>query len=599
MLTTLDIAVVVGWLALSVGMGVLLTKTASQSFESFFGAKRSLPWWVVGTSMVATTFAADTPLAVSGWVASDGIAKNWVWWTFGLTGMFGVFFFAPMWRRSGVWTDAELVELRYGPGPGTWLRRFKALWFGVFFNALVIAWVVKAMITLTEIMAPAEQTGIAPLLIVGSLFAITVIYTAASGLWGVVVTDLIQFVVAMVASVSLAVIAWVYVGGLSGLQTGFSAHELDWNATVTLLPADGAFDGPLAGFVVLISMIWWSSHNVDGGGYLAQRLFAAKDESHARFAYLWFTVAHMVLRPWPWIVVGLVGMAMFGVPDNPESLYPMVMAELLPAGMLGLMVASFLAAFMSTIDTQLNWGASLVTNDLWLPMARSRGWDLREVTASRLSILGVAILGALTSFALTSIGDAWLLAMSVTAGLGAVYIARWLWWRTNAWSEITAMIVATAGTLAFEALHRAHPGIEPEHGWQALAAIPAAWFKFPFSAAAIVVIGLPIWVLVTLMTKPVAPNVLRIFADRVRPGGPGWPTHLRHPGSLTGAHVLGMISGVICVYAALLGIGWWILGRTPAASGATIVVVLSVVGCIICFRRIMQRERTLGDEHAG
>lgn len=586
----LDIAVVIVWLVLSLGLGVWLSRRASVSFESFFAADRSLPWWVVGTSMVATTFASDTPLAVSGWVASEGIARNWVWWTFGLTGMAAVFLFAPLWRRSEVLTDAELVELRYGPGPGTWLRRFKAVWFGVFFNALVIAWVVKAMVTLTTTLLHIPADDWRAVAIVAGLFVLTVVYTVASGLWGVVVTDLLQFVVAMGASITLAVLAWVHVGGLRGLKAGFAHHDLDWEATTALVPTDLAWDGPLAALVVLLALVWWSAHNIDGGGYLAQRLFAAKDERHATLAYLWFTVAHLVLRPWPWIVVGLVGLAMYGAIDQPETLYPRVMGALLPAGALGLMVASFLAAFMSTVDTQLNWGASLVVNDLWLPLTRDRAVPLGEVGASRVAIVVVAMLGAITSFVLPSIGEAWLLAFSVTAGLGSVYVARWLWWRTNAWSEVSAMIVATVLTFALEALRPVHAELSATDGWVLLQAIPAGWLSFPFSAGLIVLVGLPIWLTVTLLTPPPTPETLQAFSARVRPGGPGWPVHLRGPGGPGLRSAVGIASGAVAIYGTLLGTGWLLLGQVAWGLPSLGLALIGAVGCGLAVRGALARD---------
>jgi len=594
MLTSLDIAVVLAWLVLSLVLGAWMARRASGSMESFFAADRSLPWWVVGTSMVATTFAADTPLTVSGWVASDGIARNWVWWTFGLTGMTAVFLFAPLWRRSEVLTDAELVELRYGPGAGAWLRRFKAVWFGVFFNALVIAWVVRAMVKLTTtLLGVSESTPVldvpgAPSIgvaLVAGLFVLTVLYTVASGLWGVVVTDLLQFAVAMVASVVLAVLAWNHVGGLNGLQAGFAARDLDWAATTALVPADLGVDGALAALIVLLSLVWWSAHNIDGGGYLAQRLFAANDERHATLAYLWFTVAHLVLRPWPWIVVGLAGMVMFGTGGDAETLYPRVMGALLPSGALGLMVASFLAAFMSTLDTQLNWGASLVVNDLYKPLAERRGGPEREVLASRVAVVVLGAVGAAASFLVTDIGTAWLLAFSVTAGLGAVYVARWLWWRTNAWSEITAMIVATVLTPTFSTLHAWHPDVAEAGGLQALAAVPAPWLAYPFSAGAIVVVSVPTWLAVTLLTPAPSEQTLRTFAERVRPGGPGWPAHLRHPGGPDLRNLGGIAAGATAIYGTLLGTGWFLLGHPLWAGGAGVLAVLGGIGCALAVRR--------------
>ncbi|TVQ91426.1 MAG: sodium:proline symporter [Deltaproteobacteria bacterium] len=576
MLAPLDIAVILAWLGLSVAAGLWFARRASGSAEDFFAAGRSLPWWVVGTSMVATTFAADTPLAVSGWVATHGIAENWVWWTFGLTGMVSVFLFAPLWRRSGVLTDAELVELRYGPGTGRWLRSFKAIWFGVFYNGVVLAWVIKAMVkigaTLLGVNAETPARELWPALavlgdlslatiLVGAMFVFTVIYTAASGLWGVVVTDLMQFVLAIGTSVVLALVAWQAVGGLPGLQEGFSEHGFDWSSTVALIPTEGGFDGAAAGLAVLLGLLWWSGTNSDGSGYLAQRLFAAKDERHAVWAYLWFTIAHLVLRPWPWILVGLAGMAMLGPVEDAETYYPRMMIALLPAGALGLMVASFLAAFMSTVDTHLNWGASLIVNDVWHPLARRWEWPAHEVRASRISVVLLAGVGAVASFAIADIGTAWKLALSVTAGIGAVYMARWLWWRINAWSEISTMASAAVLTLVFSVLAARHPDLVEGGAWPWLDAVPAGWLSFPFSAGLTVLFSVPLALIVTLLTPPVDPATLATFAARVRPGGPGWPAHLRGP-SLPVLRLLAAISSaVVCIYGALLGTGWVLLGE--------------------------------------
>lgn len=626
MLAPLDIAVIVAWLAVSLTAGLLVARRASGSAEDFFAAGRSLPWWVVGTSMVATTFAADTPLAVSGWVAGDGIAANWIWWTFGLTGTAAVFLFAPLWRRSGVLTDAELVELRYGPGAGRWLRRFKAGWFGLFWNGLVVAWVVKGMVKVATVVLglPPEATldalvpGLGPFgalpataVIVAGLFALTVGYTVASGLWGVVVTDLLQFVVAIAASFTLGVLAWFAVGGLEGLQEGFAAADLDWDTTTALLPADGAPDGATAALVVFLGLLWWSGTNVDGGGYLAQRLFAAKDERHATLAYLWFTVAHLVLRPWPWIIVGLAGMVIIGVPDDAETIYPQMMTQLLPAGALGLMVASFLAAFMSTIDTQLNWGASLVVHDLWRPLAERLDVPVHEVTASRLAVVLLGLIGAVASFLLTDIGTAWKLAISVTAGLGSVYVARWLWWRTSAWSEIAAMVTAAAMTLVFSLLQPRHPETvqaameaaavagnvyDGPAALPLLAALPAGWLAFPFSAGATVLISVPIWLTVTLLTPPPPREALEHFARVVRPGGPGWPVDLRGPGGPSLRVFGGIVAGSAAIYGALLGTGWLLLGHPVWGLVALGIAIVGAIGCALAVRLEGQAAQTRNSE---
>ncbi len=592
MLSGLDIAVIVGWLTISLLAGLWFARRASSSSEDFFAAGRTLPWWVVGTSMVATTFAADTPLAVSGWVASKGIAENWIWWTFGLTGIVAVFLFAPLWRRSGVLTDAELVELRYGPGAGRWLRRFKAIWFGVFWNALILAWVMKAMVKITSTLlgvsadAPISEvlSGLGPLgalpvgtAVVVALFVLTVGYTAASGLWGVVATDVLQFALAMIASFGLGIAAWVQVGGLEGMKRGFETHGFDWERTTALFPADTGPDGATAALVVLLSLLWWSGTNVDGGGYLAQRLFSARDERHAVWAYLWFTIAHVVLRPWPWIVVALAGMALLGPVDDPETYYPRMMTELLPAGALGLMIASFLAAFMSTVDTHLNWGASLLVHDLWTPLSRALAVPTREVLASRVAVVLLALVGTGASFLVTDIGAAWKLAMSVTAGLGAAYVARWLWWRASAWSEIGAMATAAGFTLLFSVLDAWHPATAGEAGAAWLADVPAGWLRFPFSAGATLVLGLPLWLALTLLTPPTPPAALQAFAAKVRPSGPGWPAHLRSPGPPAWALISGIVASLVVVYGALLGVGWTLLGHLAWGIPALIAAFLAAI----------------------
>lgn len=590
-LTPLDIVVILAWLAVSVVAGLWFARRASRSAEDFFAAGRSLPWWIVGTSMVATTFAADTPLAVSGWVASHGIAENWVWWTFGLTGTVAVFLFAPLWRRSGVLTDAELVELRYGPGAGRWLRRFKALWFGVFYNGLVLAWVIKAMVKIgATLMGVSPETpirevwgGAGPLgdlslaaVVVAALFVFAVIYTAAAGLWGVVITDLLQFALAIGTSLMLGILAWNAAGGLGGLQQGFEHHGFDWASTTALLPVEGGLDGASAGLLVLLGLLWWSGTNIDGGGYLAQRLFAARDERHAIWAYMWFTVAHIVLRPWPWILVALAGMALIGPVDDAETYYPRMMLTLLPAGALGLMIASFLAAFMSTIDTQLNWGASLLVHDLWRPLAAHLGLPEREVLASRVSVVLLAAVGATASFLIADIGTAWKLAISITAGLGAVYAARWLWWRVSAWSEISAMASAALLTGLFSLLASQHPALaQGGDGWAWLAPLPPGWLSFPFSAGATVLISLPIWLTVTWLTPPPSAETLRGFAEIVRPGGPGWPRPLRGPGGPTLKILAGILIAAVGIYGALLGVGWTLLGHLAWGLSALGIAVLA------------------------
>ena len=573
-------------------VGIWFSRRASRSTEDFFVSGRSLPWWVVGTSMVATTFAADTPLAVSGFVAKGGIASNWIWWTLGFSGMTSVFLFAALWRRSGVLTDAELVELRYGGRSAAWLRCIKALWFGVFQNVLIIAWVMAAMRKIAVVVLDLDPGSELILYtfadgstwaieswaaIAFSLFAVSVFYTSAAGMWGVVTTDVVQFVLAITIAIVFASLAWSAAGELAGIQAGFLEHGLDWERTAKLVPTMGTSDG--SEFLLIVGVIWWGQHNLDGGGYLAQRLFAAKNEKHAVLGYLWFTIAHICLRPWPWIVVGLAGMAMLGpageglAVDDPEKYYPLLMRQLLPAGVFGLMVASFLAAFMSTIDTQLNWGASLLTNDIYRRFINPEADEKKLVRVSRIAIFFLAALGVAGSLAIDEIGWAWKLAFSVTAGLGTVYAARWYWWRTNAWSELSALACAGLCTWGFWAAADARPD-----NWT-LSEGGIDWFKFPGSTGLTTLLTVVVWVAVTLLTRPVARDRLLEFYEKVRPGGPGWRViagdrvGFEKEGPTLGSFV-GIVAGCVACYGCLFAVGWLITGETASAGAAAVVSIL-------------------------
>jgi Na+/proline symporter len=597
-----DLAVIVVWLVGNLVVGLWLKRRGSESTEAYFVSGRSLPWWLAGTSMVATTFASDTPLVVSGWVASFGIAENWVWWTAGLSGVMTVFLFSKFWRRAGVVTDAELVEVRYGGRSARVLRGVNAAWFGVFMNLLVIAWVNRAMTKIMAVVLHLEPTDVvlgmpAEVAIVLALFVLTLVYTGVSGLWGVVVTDAIQFAGAMFGCIVMAVVAWNAAGGLAGIQEGFARHGFDWERTVSLVPRfDGDPTGPFAKFLVLLLVVWWADKGVDGGGYLAQRMLAARDERHARWGYLWFLVAHLCLRPWPWIVVGLAGMAMLGPVADPEKYYPMMIVKLLPVGLFGLMVAAFFAAFMSTISTQLNWGASLIVNDLYRRFWVRGKPDKHYLLASQAAVVVLAIVGAVVSFLITDIGMAWKLVISVIAGIGSVYISRWFWWRVQAVSEMAAMFTAMACTFLFSALASHHPalvepGVEP---WAFLAGVRPALLDFPFSAAITALISIPIWVTVTLVARPPDREHLLRFYEKVRPGGRGWRAIAGHlPGfekdGPTWATLGGMVGAVAGIYGVLLSIGWILLGRWGYASAG---IAVAVVGAVIGARQIAVESRT-------
>jgi len=571
-----DILVLLLYLMIVFGIGVALSRRASRSTEEFFVSGRTLPWWIVGTSMVATTFAADTPLVVSGLVAQGGIFRNWMWWNWAFGAVLTVFLFAPLWNRARITTDAELIELRYDGKPARGLRFYRAAWFGVFQNVLVIAWVMRAMAKIIMVVMGWGEgetvlgidAGVFTVLV---LFVVAVAYTALSGLWGVVITDVLQFVLAMGGSIYLAASVWARLGGLDGILSKLPGSGFDAAEVLRMIPSPDRLlaANPFTEFLLLILVVWWASYQVDGGGYISQRLFAAKDDRNAVFAYLWFVVAHICMRPWPWIIVGLGGMALFGRVGDPETYYPMMMKEILPPGIFGLILASFFAAFMSTIDTQLNWGSSLVVNDIFRRFLWKGRSERSYIRAARLSVLVLAVLGAVASFAVKDISFAWKLIISVTAGIGSVYIARWYWWRVNAWSEISAMVTAGLCTLVLAIMASTERFAGP----------PVT--QFPYSTVITFFIVVPVWIAATMLTPPVADEQLVEFYRRVRPGGRGWDRIRRLAGAEAGPGTAlrtaaKIAAGNILVMAVLIGTGNLILGAP--GRGILLLVLAAVAG---------------------
>lgn len=560
-LTILDIAIILLYLVASFAVGIFLAKRARKSTEEYFVSGRSLPWWLIGTSMVATTFAADTPLVVSGLVAKGGIWQNWLWWQWGIGGIVTVFLFSHLWHRARITTDAEFVELRYDGKPAAILRCYRAVWFGILQNVLIIAWVMKAMVKIVVVVMGWDDSKViagmdAESFTVLILFVVTVVYTTISGLWGVVITDFFQFVLAMGGCIATAAVAVRAAGGWGAMRESIAANGFPLDDTFRIIPQVAPLDAanPFTEFLVLVLVVWWASYTIDGGGYLAQRLFAAKNERHSVFGYLWFSIAHIALRPWPWIVVGLCGMALFGRVDDPERLYPMVMHAVLQPGLFGLVLASFFAAFMSTESSQLNWGSSLVVNDLLRRFTWKGKTDRQYVAAAQAAVIGLAVLGAIASFAIDDISFAWKLIISVTAGVGSVYIARWYWWRVNAWSEIAAMATALFSTIAL--------GLAAES--ERFGA--SAFVRFPFSTALTVGIVTPTWIVVTLLTRPVRREHLVRFYERCRPGGPGWRAVKAACPAVPGAArpsrtLFKIVCGVAVLYLVLFGIGDLVMGR--------------------------------------
>lgn len=604
----LDWFFIIAYVIVAFAIGAYYTKRASQSIDEFFVAGRNLPWWIAGTSIVATTFAADTPLAVSGLIRSHGIFRNWIWWNVLMGGMLCVFFFARLWHRAGILTDAELIELRYEGRPASFLRGCMALYRGVLINCVVMGWVMLAMAKICEVML-----GWPKVLSIAVLMLIAFIYTAMSGFWGVVVTDLVQFGMAMVGSFALAGIVLWHMGGASGLVTQVAATPGVSPQVFDMVPSfQTSAQMALLTFIVSLTLQWWS--NGEGQGYLAQRLFSCKNETHSVLAALWFNFAHYVLRPWPWIIVGLASLYFFPpfslsaqnflAPEllddhsyllyrmsvDPELAYPEMMVRFLPIGLKGLMVASLLAAFMSTMDTHLNWGASYIINDLYKRFWVKDASAAHYIQVSRIAMFVLMILAGLTAWVSKSIESAWIFIMVLGAGSGFVLLLRWYWWRINAWSEISAilasLIIATGHVLVQPILAL---------GWFSPAtrdAIQSFYSKEMFAVRliAITVIVTVIWVVVTFLTRPVSSAHLEHFYRRVRPGGWWSPLTSRCPDVQQDAARygwLGWIAGVTSIYAGLFGVGmlclarywegvlwlilaiasgWWMMGRVSLVS---------------------------------
>src|SRR5437867_53199 len=454
-MSVLDWAIVLLYFVASAAVGLYYSKRAGASMHEFFLSGRNLPWWLAGTSMVATTFAADTPLAVTELVAKNGIAGNWLWWNFVFGGMLTVFFFARLWRRAGIMTDVEFVELRYSGRPAAFLRGFRAVYLGIFMNCVIMAWVNLAMASILEGMfgIPPKQV----LLYVALSLAITAGYSAISGLWGVAVTDAFQFALAMLGTIVLAVVVvrLPAIGGLAGLKASLPEWTLRFTPAIGGTSAGqvaGTFALSASAFFAYVGVQWWASwypgSEPGGGGYIAQRMMSAKDEKHSLYATLWFTIAHYCVRPWPWILVGLASLVLYPQlgPDQKRLGYVWAMRDYLPSGLKGMLVASFFAAYMSTISTQLNWGTSYVINDLYKRFLNPRAGERELVRLSRITTVLVMALSLLTTTVLATISGAWAFILEAGAGLGLVLILRWFWWRLNAWSEIAAMVAPLLAT---------------------------------------------------------------------------------------------------------------------------------------------------------
>ncbi|HEX9704363.1 MAG TPA: sodium:solute symporter family protein [Gemmatimonadales bacterium] len=565
-----DWAVVAVYFGISVLIGLAFTRRAGSSVAEYFVSGRALPWWLAGTSMVATTFAADTPLAVTGLVVKYGVAGNWLWWSLALSGILTVFFFARLWRRAGVLTDVELTELRYGGRPAALLRGFRAVYLALPINLIIMGWVTRGMVKVLEV-----TTGVNPLAGALILFLLTALYSMLAGLWGVVMTDLFQFVVAMGGAILLAVLAVGAIGGLDRLTELAATRYGSAEAGLSVLPPLDSAWLPISSLVVFLTVQWWAAWypgaEPGGGGYVAQRILATKDERHGLLATLWFNIAHYAIRPWPWILVALFAAVQYPGMTDPEKGYVLAMRDLLPSPLKGLMLAAFAAAYMSTIATHLNWGASYLVNDMWLRFVRRDAGPREQVLISRLATGALMLLTIPVVLSLESVEQGWRILFALGAGTGAVLILRWFWWRINAWSELAAMAASFVTSIV---LWR----------WGNLSGGDPTGRDYATVMLVTVGVTTAAWLAATMFTRPEADHVLDGFYRRVRPGGPGWRAVAARLGfagePIPGGSVswVNWVAGWLAVYFTLFGIGQLLLGTALRAlallAGAALLFAL-------------------------
>jgi solute:Na+ symporter, SSS family len=582
-LVAIDWVVIALSIVLSAAPAVYFARRASSGISEFFASGRSAPWWLIGTSMVATTFSTDTPNLVTDFVRTNGVSQNWAWWAFLLTGMLTVFFYAKMWRRSGVLTDLEFYELRYSGRSAAFVRGFRAIYLGFFFNCAIMASVTLAAAKIANVMLGWDR-----LQTVLVCSVICVAFAAISGLWGVLASDLVQFVIAMIGVIAAAYVALdqPQVGGLAGLMSQIDPK------TLRLLPDFSDWGLTLSVLIVPLTIQWWSvwypGAEPGGGSYIAQRMLAAKDERHAMTATLWFNIAHYAIRPWPWIIVALSSMLVFptladiktALPHVSDSLigndlaYP-AMLTLLPAGLIGLLVAALLSAYVSTMSTHLNWGCSYLVHDFYQRFLKPDATEKRMVWLSRvMTVVLMAVSGA-GMFLLTTAGEAFQLLLSIGAGTGLLYLLRWFWWRINAWSEIAAM--ASSFVIAVTLFVARKEGVLELSSHVALV----------LSVALTTVV----WVVVTFLTPPADIATLRRFYSVVRPAGPGWRKVVGDapdvgPRDSLSLAVLGWVLGCTFVYAALFGAGNLLYGEGAQAAVCIAAAVASGVGLMIVVPKI-------------
>ena len=585
-LSTLDYSFIIVFFSIVLFIGVYVSKKSGQSSSEFFLSGRTMPWWLLGLSMVATTFSTDTPNLVTDIVRTNGVSGNWVWWAFLITGLLTVFVYAKLWRKSNVNTDLEFYELRYGGKPASFLRKFRAIYLGVIFNIITMSSVTLAAIKIGGIML-----GLEPWVTVVSAGLITVIFSALGGFKGVVYTDFVLFFVAMSGAIGAAFYL-VNIPEVGGLQAMMANENV--TSKLNIVPDFSNKKALITLFIIPLAVQWWSSWypgaEPGGGGYIAQRMLAAKNENHAIGATFFFNIMHYALRPWPWILVALASLVVYPDIASIHEAFPNVaedklghdlaysaMLTKLPSGLLGLVLASLIAAYMSTISTQLNWGSSYIVYDFYKQQINPNATEKRLVAVGRLSTVVLMVFSAVLALLLQNALQLFEVLLVFGAGTGLIFILRWFWWRINAWSEITAMFASGIISIVLKLtavgpfLFATEGGVFPD------------WFEYPF----VVLLTTIIWLAATFMTQPESKVVLRSFYKRIQPGGPGWAKVVHEATAdketlintkekwSVPAGISAMIMGCILIYSCMFATGYWIYGKTINALILTFVGIIS------------------------
>ncbi|MHA7099945.1 sodium:solute symporter family protein [Roseivirga pacifica] len=584
-LSTLDWGIIALFFVVFLVIGIRVSKQAGSSAKEFFLSGRNMPWWLIGVSMVATTFSADTPNLVTDIVRTNGVAGNWSWWAFLVTGMVTVFIYAKLWRKSGVMTDLEFYEIRYSGKAARFLRAFRAIYLGFFFNVMIMA-----TVTLAGIKIGGVLFGLSPVQSILIASIITVIYSSLGGLRGVILTDFLQFIIAMVGSVGAAiyVMNMPEIGGLDTLLTHPNVAD-----KLNILPdfSDPAAYVPL--IIVPLAVQWWSvwypGAEPGGGGYIAQRMLSAKNEKHAVLATLLFNVTHYALRPWPWIIIALASLVVYPDLASIQTAFPDISEKIvkddlgysamllnLPSGLLGIVVASLIAAFMSTISTHLNWGSSYLVHDFYERFVKPEASEKEKVMVGRISTVVLMIFTGLLALVLENALEAFEILLQIGAGTGSIFILRWFWWRVNAWSEISGMIVSFIVAVLLKAFPT---GLESH--WELILGVGITTVT---------------WVLVTFLTKPEDDKTLEKFYNLVTPYGMGWNrfktkmqvagVSLKEGTGKFSADLMAVILGIFIVYSALFAIGMLVYGEVTNGVILAVITVASSIGLIRIWRKL-------------